>query len=396
MMNSVPENNNRSEVGNHAGRALVIPPAGWGSLGDLAMVNGALSALKATGIASVDLALPPPEDRDVAPFDNFVDGLNWFYKGDLGSQARLLDSIGRYSHVFLIGADCLDGSYNPMSITRRVELIIEAIRLGNCGRIIGTSFKENADALCLKTLRKFPAGGQIFARDPVSRHWMEKLIGRPIAQAADLAFLCPPDPHHRISAPVLEWIEKQRSKGRRVVALNINALLGRTIDGFAIAHNCILVKLLENDVSVILVSNDTRRKQNDEYFLRLAAGDLWSEAAQAIRWLPAFHPSATKAVLGAVDLLITSRMHAAILAAGAGRPALSFVYQGKFEGLYELLSLDRGALLFKPADLVENPAAMAGQVMNILAHAETHAGTISGSLPYVRELAMRNFSCLPK
>jgi polysaccharide pyruvyl transferase WcaK-like protein len=392
MMSSVPGNRGPDEAGNRTGRALVIPSAGWGSLGDLAMMNGALSTLRAIGIASVDLAISAPEDRNAAPFDDFIDGLDWFRIGNLSSQERLLERLGRYSHVFLIGADCIDGSYSPSSIIRRVELVAEAIKLGNCGRILGASFKENADALCLEALRKFPASGKLFARDPVSHRRMERLIGRSITQAADVAFLCPSDPLHSISAPLLQWIADQRREGRRVVALNVNAFLGRTIGDFAVAHHQILMRLLQNDVSVILTPSDTRRKQNDEYFLRLASGDLGGRAAQAIQWLPALHPSATKAVLGAVDLLITSRMHAAILAAGAGRPALCFVYQGKFEGLYELLGLDQRSLLFNPADLVENPAAMAEQVMTALVHAEAHAAIISRSLPRVRELAMRNFS----
>ena len=390
----VSEAQNRDAVGRRAPRALIVPPAGWGSLGDVAMLNGALSALKASGITSVDVALPPPEEVDSAPFDNFIGGLDWFYKGNPEDQARLHRHLDDYSHVLLVGADCIDGSYNPKSIIRRIELVGEAMRRGSRGRILGASFNENPDEQCVEALRHFPADGDILARDPASRHRMEQSIGRAIVQTADLAFLCPPDPHHGLSSAVLEWIAGQRGEGRRVVALNINANIGRTIDGFVAAHRAIIERLLEQRVSIVLVPNDVRTEKNDEYFLRLAARKFFGEAARWMRWLPARHPSATKAVLGAVDLLISSRMHAAILAAGAGRPSFCFVYQGKFEGLYDMLGLDQQSLLFSPDELVASPAAMADHALSALARAETLAATLRRSLPAVHQLAMRNVSGL--
>lgn len=375
-------------------RALVVPSAAWGSLGDLAMMNGTLSALRKLAFGRVDVTLDPPTNDEVAPFDHFIGGPRWFYNGDQLTRSNLLRRLDDYSHVFLIGADCLDGSYSPKSIIRRIDLVAEAIRRGCHGRILGSSFKEEADAQCLEALRAFPIGSEILARDPISHSRMERAIGRPIGQVADVAFLCPADPHNAIALPVLEWIAHQRRDGRRIVALNINALLGRTIEHFAISHRAIVERLIDANVAIVLAPNDARRDQNDEYFLHLATDELLAEASLAFRSLPASNASATKAVLGAVDMLVTSRMHAAILAAGAGRPAMSFAYQAKFEGFYDLLGLDRSSLIFSPADLVKNPASIADQTMAALDQVDTFAAAIQRTAPTVLELAWRNFSLM--
>ncbi len=99
-----------------------------------------------------------------------------------------------------------------------------------------------------------------------------------------------------------------------------------------------------------------------------------------------------KAVLAAVDLVVTGRLHVAILAMGAGRPALSFGYQGKFEGLYQLLGLADAGLLLPPSRLIEDLDGVVATVRRQLGVADELSAHLAMALPAVRQLALANFA----
>ena len=54
-----------------------------------------------------------------------------------------------------------------------------------------------------------------------------------------------------------------------------------------------------------------------------------------------------KSVIGLCDLLITCRMHIAIVALSKNVPVISFVYQGKFEGLYNFYDFKQNLMFEK-------------------------------------------------
>ena len=76
-------------------------------------------------------------------------------------------------------------------------------------------------------------------------------------------------------------------------------------------------------------------------------------ACEALRWrMPGTRvhlarvadPGLYKALLGQAALVISARMHPLILAAGMGVPFVGLSYNGKFDGLYELLGLQARSL----------------------------------------------------
>jgi polysaccharide pyruvyl transferase WcaK-like protein len=102
-------------------------------------------------------------------------------------------------------------------------------------------------------------------------------------------------------------------------------------------------------------------------------------------------PGAIKAALARLDLIVTGRMHAAILAMGGGTPAFSFAYQDKFEGLLTLFGLQSADLLSTPEDLIANPAAVAAKALAHLDNAPALRAQIEAHLPAVAALAEQNF-----
>jgi len=99
-----------------------------------------------------------------------------------------------------------------------------------------------------------------------------------------------------------------------------------------------------------------------------------------------------KALAGAVDLVVSGRMHLAIGALGMGVPAGGVVYQGKFEGLYQ--HFDLSGLCLAPDAL-----ASGGRLAPFLAELSDRRAdlghAIAARLAEVQALALHNFDDFP-
>ena len=371
-------------------RALVIPPTAAGSIGDAAMMNATRARLRKRGFTHVAVAIADGWDA-IEGFDTYLPGDDWFFYERKSALARLVGTLGQFSHSFLIGADCIDGTYNAGSITRRMTLLDEHARLGGRARIMGSSFSAAPKRVAIERLRTLDTSITLCARDPVSRDRLIAATRRDIAQTADLAFLTSADPDHPNAAAALSFIDAQNNAGRSVIALNINCVVEQKHPGFAAAHRQLVSSLLDRGYAVLMVPHDSRGEVNDAALLAGAITEVSPEASERIGWLEESPPAATRAVLARVDAIVTSRMHAAILAMSAGTPAICFTYQGKFEGLYQLLGLIDEGLLFDPAKLVEQPAQTQDAILQQIERRAALAETLSAKLGRVRELADKNF-----
>ncbi len=61
-------------------------------------------------------------------------------------------------------------------------------------------------------------------------------------------------------------------------------------------------------------------------------------------------PALYKAVTGRLRVLISARMHPLILAAGMGTPIVGLAYNGKFEGMFDMLQMPRRMIWLKDSD----------------------------------------------
>lgn len=373
-----------------AKRALIIPPARFGSVGDAAMISVARDQLRARGFAA-DIMLPPGWSilRDA---DGWLDDAGYFYGERLSPWFDIVRRLPRYEHVLLIGADVLDGAYMPRSIRRRISVLHEQASHGRAARVLGSSFSDRHDPLTLAALRRLPAAVQIFARDPVSHDRMNQALGRDIELTADTAFLLSTSPDGETAKQAARWVETRRSAGDLVVGLNVNALQEARYPGFVAAHIPLLLDLLGDGISIMLVPHDTRAATSDVNVLRQLLEQLPASVRPKLFELDPADPRETKASLALLDLVISSRMHAAILAMGSEVPALCFSYQGKFEGLYSLLGLADADLLHEPESLMRSPRQVAEAVRSALANRRELQSRLHESLPEVRELAERNFA----
>ena len=150
-------------------------------------------------------------------------------------------------------------------------------------------------------------------------------------------------------------------------------------------------KLLEHNISLLLVPHDTRSSKPDEAVLLDAVSAVEEKDRARLYLLPPESPGAVRAVLAELDMLVTGRMHAAILAMSGGTPTFSFAYQDKFEGLLQLFDLEHQELLSSPEELATDPKHVADRVLSLLNDKERLGEHIGQHLPGVIDLAKRNF-----
>lgn len=372
-------------------RAAIVPPAVPGSVGDAAMISATIHALRKRGFDKVDLLF-----SDAWPLDEVVDtkiaSTAFFYKGSPTQQARLIMRLGDYSHVYFIGADVIDGAYNPKSVCRRISLLREASAAGRTAAILGASYNHNPDEATQRALTEAPKTVVICARDPFSRERLERATGRSIRQVADLAFLLQPRPRHPTAREAIAWISKRKEANERVVAININYLQMAKYPALKAAYRAVADRLLDEGVSLLLVPHDSRTPAPDIFHLRELTQGMKKHQSARTFLLETDSPGAVKAALAEVDLLLTGRLHAMILAMGSGTPALGIVYQGKFEGVLKLFQLSSEKMTVEPDDFIDSPGSVADTVLSMVENSDALRATILDRIPAVLALSEQNFA----
>lgn len=85
-------------------------------------------------------------------------------------------------------------------------------------------------------------------------------------------------------------------------------------------------------------------------------------------------PALYKTVTGRLTVMISSRMHPLILAAGAGTPIVGLAYNGKFEGMFDMLGVPRRMLWLDAA--IEDLPARLGALIDEAVNAKSRDGLL--------------------
>ena len=371
-------------------RAIIIPPAIPGSMGDAAMVSATSAYLKKNGHNHVDLMCGKDWELDVTP-DRRLAAEGFFYRDAPLQRMMLIRGLAEYSDLYFLGADVIDGAYNPKSVCARLSMLGEAARLGKKATLLGSSYNNKPELTTVRALRDLPLEVTICARDPISRARLENTLDRPVRQVADVAFLLPSRPESDESTKAIAWIENRRKAGDQIIGLNANYLHAEKDERVPGGLVKLLAVLMKSEISVVLVPHDIRSQRPDGKLLADAVAALPAAYGERFYTLPPISPGTIKAVMAKVDMLATGRMHAAILAMSSGTPAFSFAYQEKFEGLYTFLGVQDQGLLSSPTELAEKPEHVAAALLSRLRDQDQIRALIHHNLPSVLELSKENF-----
>jgi polysaccharide pyruvyl transferase WcaK-like protein len=371
-----------------SGVAIICPPIPDENLGDQAMVLGAMAELTRRNEGTPTLIKSGPKFEMASLIaDHFVLADRHAFFGSpraFVEQLGLLGDFARSRHVFVFGADVLDGHYGRARYERTFAAIEHAVAQGCRVRVIGFSISGQPDTAALDFFRHYSDAVQLFPRDPVSLRRLRDAGAGNLTLAADVAFLMPPADPTELPSEVRAFI---RSGDGPLVGVSLHAhffdqdhdrltrLMAEVLADLATRDGCRFVLVPHHPADV-------------GYFESL--DNQWSDAVRSrvciVRDLPA--APIAKRMFAECDHVVTSRMHVAIAALSTHVPVTCFPYLGKFEGLFEHFELETGLI---HAERASGPAALADSIRVQMADGAATRDRIARRLPAVVALSRSNF-----
>lgn len=370
----------RPPAGRDAGH-LVFAPTGGGNIGDQALLESYLQhvdgpvTMLSLGPAAFDL--PGPDRSRVSVRSSW--GFTY-----APPPVRLLASVRMASTVLIarsvsvIGADLMDGSYSPVASLARSSALWLGAACGKPSILLGCSWADTAVPTCAAALhRAGAAGAQLNLRDEVSlRRATDVGIGG-AALTADIVFDLLAS-HQDLATQ--QFVAAARRRGRRVALVNASGLVGARMDQIG-EYVDIVEELRRRGFSVILVPH-VFRDTDDDLAECVRVLDAAGPADLMLVDSPV-PPGAVRTLCGAADLVVTGRMHLAVMALSQGTLAITLGTHGKVEGLYRHFG-DLGYT-------VDPGPGFGARVVDLIGPAMEQDPGWTQHLPAVKSLAASNF-----
>lgn len=370
---------------------FILPAERAGNLGDEAMLVGSIQHLRSQGIQKIGIVI-------------FESDVHWSNLGLIdevivlhhrSDHLKFVQAAYRYTSIYCIAADMMDGFYSDDATRRLTRLGTLASKAGATVSFLGFSFNERPTLGSIQAISQLPSDVKLFARDPISHDRLTQSIERPFFLVADCAFLLKPAESEMV-ATILRWIQAQRQQEQIVCGVNVNNLLlyqSEKINAKELVQVYVkaLIEIFEQHpgLSILLIPHDNRGNVSDESL----AHDLINALPQSIQpyCAPLPFPCAAaevKAVVAELDFVLTGRMHLAIACLGQGTPVVGVAYQGKFEGLFKHFNLSD--MTISPQQLLE-PGALSQFMLHQLPRRQDLQTKIQATLPEIEVLARANF-----
>lgn len=380
--------------------ALVLPPTTPGSLGDDAMLCATFAELRKRGFHKIGLLQHGPS-HDLSfsvNGDESYDLSDYFGANKVRTALKLLQPLASYDYLFIVGADVLDGYYSDQRSYLRLNLGVKAEQLGLTTTLLGFSYNESPGKLALQAMKQLGPRTRICVRDPVSRIRLNTLLDHPTEQVADVAFLLKPEPPS--DQQLISWLDTARSA--RAPLIGINAVM--TTSFFSDkrpesqkAYVQFYVDLINSiaaehpDSQYLFIPHDYRPNGVGEgpilehLYFQLPAG-----VRARVRLLSGRHSAAQiKWIAGQLDFIVSSRMHLAIAAIGQTTPVFCFEYQGKFQGLFNLIK--QPDMLASMESVLSEPNRLIQVILDDIRRAPQLRAHLHSVLPEIVALSERNF-----
>jgi colanic acid/amylovoran biosynthesis protein len=277
-----------------------------------------------------------------------------FYKPLAREYQSFLDTFRHASVAIASGGDVFSSDYGGLG--RHLQPLELALDAGTpivfLAQSIGPFKRDNEAEAWLRVARR---SGLITVREKISYNYVTKDLGLStdlVKHTADPAFLLTPPPPEYV-AKLLKFYGI--AKDRPVIGISISQGISRYAECDRDKHiktwqQVINLLLNELDAQVLIVPHVQENNVNNND--RLLVTDLLKslDFDPRIRLIGADHPASEfKGILGACDMVIAERMHAAIAGLSSGVCTVAIGYSIKAEGimsnLLETESLHNGLLI---------------------------------------------------
>ena len=329
-------------------KIVVIPPDGYGSRGDEAMVRGLLNMFSPN--VDVTLLTPRKEIWKECILEKSIS-----FKEKVVPLADLKEHIKESCLLIIIGADVMDGIFGEDQTLFRLEAAEVNGKLGGHSIVNSCSFRSDASTRVVEKIKQLGDDITFYLRDYESLMHYERLTRRKGYFFPDLAFNCEINETERAKLVTTE-IEKKRYEGKNIVGVN---LCEHAFQSKFEEHNnenrkkyvydlmdCLLDNM--NNVYIVLVAHDMRFWENhfsDKMYLDIAKEYIQEkDAIDNIYMTSEFYSEPEIiAILSHMDFVISGRMHLDIATMRAGSIPIaynanngSFKEIEKFYGMYSL------------------------------------------------------------
>ena len=349
-----------------------------GNTGDEAMLESCLA--NAPGPVTIvvqrpDSFSPARNEASRLVLPNLVDGPMLKRLPDV---VRLVRRLKKASEFWVIGADVMDGVYFPPSAVSRFSLVATADRLGAKTRVLGFSWSDDAGPAAVEAIRRVAGTARLYVRDPMSHRRLVELGIDQATAAADVVFALPGLPStSRQAVPAPDG---------KLALINVSGLIQGRMD--QVPEFVQIVQHLSSSGWAIGVVPHVVRSGDDD----LAAQRLLHDAIGSVPglWFLDKKPSVAEvqSLVSQADLVITGRMHLAVLGIAAGVPAIILGTQGKVAGLCELVG--HGATEVAPRPGFGQEVIDASRAMESVGFDQVRSH-VSSARPKLEEMAQRNF-----
>jgi polysaccharide pyruvyl transferase WcaK-like protein len=276
----------------------------------------------------------------------------------------------------------MDGLYNPSQSIARVSMLNLANSLSVPTSVLGFSWSQDAVSSVTLAIRLLKGRTRLCVRDPKSAERLNAARVRGVVSVADGVFSLTP---MKAAPEVVKWIEEHSNEGAKFAVVNASGLIAARMDQLD-EYSVVLDQLHKMDYSVLYLPHVIRHGDNDLVECRRLfdvhgrARDLMVERTLT--------PSEIRYITESASVVITGRMHLAIMSLSRVTPVITLGTQGKVEGLYEMFGLSSLLVLPQPGF-----GAAIKRILSDL-HKENSIvrGKIEKSLPVVLDLALKNYS----
>lgn len=323
---------------------LILPPHGFGSIGDEAMIISAIQNFKSRYDLDSDILAFSSEGRWIDRVEH-IDGFcgEIVVNGRFGNPfntKNIISIISKYELFVIVGADIMDGAYSVLQSCKRFILLRQAARLGIKSILLGSSFNNNISREVIEYLKELNGFENIKlnVRDKLSYDRIKMFYCNAVP-VMDCGFLLD---SIRMDDDISYFAENND-----FIAINLNSIHYKKYGDIFIYR---LAQDIEKIVkifslSVILTPHDIREESfgvpSDLALCKKIYSKINSDLSEKIRIVenrqllnaPYLKWLASKAVL-----VVTGRMHFAIAALGSGTPVLCMTYQDKFEGMLSVFT----------------------------------------------------------
>lgn len=312
---------------------VVLAAPGAGNLGDRAMLEAILHNSPQFDrvvvlCENVDNYLHPPlSDPRVklVSIGRYLHGIGWGYLVELRAAMAVVARTGRFVAV---GADMMDGGYGETGALRRWDLVVRCAKMGVDARVLGFSWNGRPPRDVARAARRAAsAGAMLCVRDPQSHARMLQLVQSNVHEVRDVVFAH----SYRDLLPSVD------TPASPFVIVNVSGLIEGSIDQVP-EYVEICRTALRAGLRVVLLPHVTGGKGSDVPTVERLADELriWPDVdiARDVRT-----PSAVLSLVRSATVVVTGRMHLAILSLSVGTPAIVLATQGKVEGLMQAFDL---------------------------------------------------------